>query len=193
MSTLYLITHAHTRQQRTVDAAEWVLSETGTQQALILAQQPFWNQVDRIVVSSEPKTSLTVEPVLHQRQLPLVVNALFDELQRTAEWIYDYGARVAEVFAHPHRSIGGWEPAANALSRVLTGIATLRTYSPHETIALVGHGLTLSLYRSHLLGQNQVNWEDWRRLSFAAVAIVDLDTGKLLEDFCAVAGESPRG
>ncbi|MBX2998238.1 MAG: histidine phosphatase family protein [Caldilineaceae bacterium] len=193
MTTLYLITHAHTQQQPNVDAATWRLSETGRTQARILAQQPFWEYVDRVVLSSEPKTRLTVEAVLGTHPRPVIVDARFDELIRTAEWTHDYAGRVAEVFAHPNVSIEGWEAAQHALTRFLAGIETVRQQYTGETLALVGHGLTLSLYRAHLLGQARVDLEEWRTLSFAAVAQVDLQSQELIADFVPVAGASPRG
>jgi broad specificity phosphatase PhoE len=193
MSILYLITHAHTHQQLDVDAAHWSLSEVGAEQARQLAQQPFWDQVDQIVLSSEPKTYLTVEPVLASRALPLTVDARFDELKRTPEWTHDYAARVAEVFANPEASIAGWEPAAHALSRFREGIAKLHQAFQAKRTVLVGHGLTFSLYRAHLLEQKTVSMDDWRNLSFAAVAQVDLDTQALIVDFEPVAGTLPRG
>jgi broad specificity phosphatase PhoE len=192
MTTLFLITHANTRQQPNVDAATWALSETGLAQAQILAQQPFWDGVDRIVLSSEPKTRLTVDAVLAARPLPVIVDARFDELIRTAEWTDDYAGRVAEVFAHPNVSIEGWEAAQHALTRFLAGIETLHQQFAGETLALVGHGLTLSLYRANLLGQERVDLEEWRTLSFAALAQVDVEAGRLVNDFYPVAGHSPR-
>lgn len=192
MTTLFLITHAHTRQQPGIDAATWNLSETGQAQAQILAAQPFWDQVDHIVLSSELKTRLTVDAVLTARPLPVTVDARFDELIRTAEWTDDYVGRVAQVFAHPDLSIGGWEPASQALARFLAGIDALRARYAGETMALVGHGLILSLYRTHLLGQSHVDLDQWRALSFAAVAQVDLQSQKLVADFVPMAGASPR-
>jgi broad specificity phosphatase PhoE len=191
VSTLFLITHAHTHQQPGVNPATWMLSETGLAQAQILASQPFWDRVDRIVLSSEPKTRLTVDAVLRTRPLPVIVDARFDELIRTG-WTYDYAGRVAEVFAHPNVSIEGWEAAQHALTRFLAGIETLHQQFAGETLALVGHGLTLSLYRANLLGQERVDLEEWRTLSFAAFAQVDVEAGRLVNDFYPVAGHSPR-
>lgn len=192
MTTLYLITHAHTRQQPNVDAATWTLSDRGQMQAQILAEQPFWDGVERIVLSSEPKTRLTVDAVLAARPLPVTVDARFDELIRTPEWTYDYAGRVAQVFAYPDESIGGWESAADALARFLAGIESLQSQHAGETLALVGHGLTFSLYRAHLLGQAHVDLDQWRTLSFAAVAQIDLQSQRLVADFVPVAGASPR-
>jgi broad specificity phosphatase PhoE len=192
MTTLFLITHAHTQQQPNVDAATWTLSERGRTQAQILAGQPFWDRVDRVVLSSEPKTRLTVNAVLSACPLPVTVDARFDELIRTAEWTEDYVGRVAQVFAHPHASIHGWEAANQALARFLAGIESLQGQCVGETLALVGHGLTFSLYRAHLLSRTHVDLDEWRSLSFAAVAQVDLQSQKLVADFVPVAGASPR-
>ena len=105
MTRLYLIRHALTRQDPGVDSAMWQLSELGLQQALTLAAQPFWEQIDRIVLSSEPKTRLTVEPLLRQRHLPVVIDARFDELYRTG-WIADYTAQVRQAFLKPYLAAG---------------------------------------------------------------------------------------
>lgn len=193
MTTLYLITHAHTTQVRDVDATSWTLSETGRAQAERLSEEPFWSQVTRAALSSEPKTRLTLEPVLRRRPISVMVDARFDELRRTPKWTEDYVQRVAEVFATPKQSIGGWEPAADALTRFLSGIEALHRKFKGQTVALVGHGLTLSLYRAHLLGQDHVDIHAWRSLSFAAVARVDLEAKRLVADFRPVAGVSPRG
>ena len=180
---LFLITHAHTQQKKEADATQWELSETGEAQAVALARLPFWDDVDRVVVSSEAKTRLTVAPVLAARRLPMTVDPRLDELRRGSGWVEDYAARVAEVFAHPNLAIGGWESAADALTRFLSGIHALRDAFPQETIALVGHGLTFSLFRAHLLGREWVDFADWQRLSFCAVAAVEWPELRLSQDF----------
>src|SRR5690606_27242250 len=127
------ITHAHTEQQRDVDATTWTLSNAGELQAMVLAREAFWAQVDRVVLSNEPKTRLTVEPVLRERSLPVTVDPRFDELKRSTAWTDNYVERVAKVFANPKQSIAGWEPAADALIRFLAGIADLQTDFPDKT------------------------------------------------------------
>jgi broad specificity phosphatase PhoE len=189
---LYLITHAHTQADPATDAAHWCLSAQGERQAALLVLQPFWTQVDRIVLSSEPKTRLTVAPLLVDRPLPVTVDARFDELLRPG-WVEEYERRVAQALANPARPAGDWEPANHGLHRFLAGVADLCTQWPGQTLALVGHGLTLSLYRAHLLGQSHVVLADWQRLSFAAVALVDPVNERLLQDFEPVAGAAPRG
>jgi broad specificity phosphatase PhoE len=181
---LYLIRHAHTLQDRNTDSNQWRLSERGVAQAQQLAQQPFWQAVTQLVLSSEPKTRLTVEPLLAQRPLPVLVDRRFDELRRGG-WISaeQYLAQVQQAFAHPYQAVSDWESADQALQRVRSGIEALVQRFPTATLALVGHGLTLSLYRADLLGQRTVHFADWQQLPFAAVALVDPVRGQLLQDF----------
>ncbi len=183
---LYLIAHACTRQVPDTDAAFWELNELGTMQAAALARQPFWDEVDRLLLSREHKTRLTVAPLLQRRDLPVAEDDRFNELLRSPEWTCDYTARVAEVFHRPLDSVAGWEPAARALTRFCSGIDNWTSRYPHETLALVGHGLTFSLYRAYLLGLPTVALKDWQQLSFAAVACVQ--NGQFVEDFVVPPG-----
>jgi broad specificity phosphatase PhoE len=191
MTTLYLISHAHTAQQPTVDAALWRLSPRGVEQAAILAEQPFWAEVSLVVVSEEAKTYLTAQPAVERWQLPLMVEARFNELKRPG-WVGDYEGHVRSAFARPEASIGGWEAAQTALQRFLAGVAALPPIPDGRAVALVSHGLVLSLYRAKLLAQPYVEFVDWKRLGFAAVARTNLTTRSLDCDFAAVAGEAPR-
>ncbi|MCX6046555.1 MAG: phosphoglycerate mutase family protein [Chloroflexi bacterium] len=192
MTQLYLITHAHTRQDPGADVVTWQLSEVGRTQALALANQPFWTQIDRVVLSSEPKTRLTIAPLLGQRHLPVVIDHRFDELQRPG-WVADYTAQVRQAFLEPEIPAGEWEPASKALARFLAGVAHLCQQFSEETVALVGHGLTFSLYRAYLLGKPTVDLAEWQQLSFAAQAIIDPVAKTILQDFQPLAGHRPRG
>lgn len=191
MATLTLITHAHTQVDPATDAVTWRLSAAGEAQAAALADQPFWATVDRILVSSEAKTRLTIAPLLAERSLPVTADARFDEAARPG-WCDDYAARVAAFFADPTRSAGGWERAEAALARFLAGIAAHVPAAGGEHVALVAHGLVLSLYRAYLLGLATAPFDDWRRLEFAAVAQVDLAGPALVQDFVPVAPSPPR-
>ncbi len=191
MATLTLITHAHTQIDPATDAVTWRLSAAGEAQAVALAGQPFWATVDRILVSSEAKTRLTIAPVLAARDLPVTADPRFDEAARPG-WCDDYAARVAAFFAEPERSAGGWEAANAALARFRDGLNAHIDPTAGEHFALVAHGLVLSLYRAHLLGLATAPFAAWRRLAFAAVARVDLAGPAITQDFVPVAPAPPR-
>lgn len=188
---LFLIRHAQVEIQPQHDAREWVLSTVGRRQAEQVAALSMWDDIDRIAVSSEPKTRLTVAAVLAQRSLSVRIDPRFDELQRRG-WVDDYASQVQRAFAEPTQAADEWEPAAAALARFRAGIADLCTQFPGATLALVGHGLTLSLYRAHLLSYSHVRFADWQQLSFAAVALVDPVSEELIQDFQPVATHPPR-
>jgi broad specificity phosphatase PhoE len=94
---IFLITHAHTQQQPVIDARLWQLSSRGADQAEALAAAPFWAEVAAIVCSSEPKTRLTVAPLLRERLLPVYSDARFDEVHRSG-WTDDYAGCVRAFF-----------------------------------------------------------------------------------------------
>lgn len=179
---MFLITHAHTEQVADVAADAWRLSSRGGEQAASLAGASFWDVVDRVVVSAEPKTFLTVAGVVAERNLPVWIDSRFDELRR-AGWIDDYAAQVEKVFTYPMQSVAGWESADAVRTRLQLGLADLQRRFVGETVALVGHGICLSLLRSRLLGLPTVNFLDWQQLSFGSYAYVNLDPPAVLEDF----------
>lgn len=192
MTRLHLITHAHTAIDPAQDAAGWRLSATGQRQAEALALLSFWDSVDRILISGEAKTRLTVAPLLARRALPVISDRRFDEVQRPG-WVEDYAEQVRAFFAAPQQTVGGWEPAAHALQRFLAGLGDRLTPDGGEQVALVSHGLVLSLYRAHLLGQPLADFAAWRQLGFAAVATVDLHGPAWSKEFTPVVASPLRG
>lgn len=188
---LYLIRHAETQQDSQTASTQWHLTPKGERQAQALAKHPLWNDVDCIILSGEPKTRLTIEQVIAERNLPTWVEGRFNELRRGG-WVEDYTSQVAQAFAQPHLAAGEWESASAALGRFLDGITLLRKRFVNENLALVGHGLIFSLYRSYLLRQPTAELEEWQQLSFAAVAVVNPVSERLLQDFIPIANEPPQ-
>lgn len=188
---LYLIRHAETQQDSQTASTQWHLTPKGEWQAQALAKHPLWNDVDCIILSGESKTRLTIEPVIAERNLPTWVEGRFNELRRGG-WVEDYTSQVAQAFAYPHLAAGEWESASAALGRFLDGITLLRKRFVNENLALVGHGLIFSLYRSYLLRQPTAKLEEWQQLSFAAVAVVNPVSERLLQDFIPIANEPPQ-
>lgn len=178
----YLITHVATAQQRARDATQWGLSDAGRAQAAALAAASFWATVEQVIVSSEAKAFLSVASVVADRGLPVWVDSRLDELRR-GRWVDGYSAQVAEMLAHPNSSVGEWEAASAALERVCGALAMIERRFAGKTVALVGHGLTLSLLRAHYLGLARVRYDDWVRLPFGAVAAVELPGGRWIQDF----------
>jgi broad specificity phosphatase PhoE len=179
---MYWITHAHTEQIAGVAADAWRLSARGIEQAGALTSAPLWEQLDRVVVSSEPKTWLTVAKAVEEWRLPVWVDCRFDELRRGG-WCEDYAAQVAAAFADPLQSIPGWETVESVRERAWRGLADLQQRFAGETLALVGHGICISVLRAMILGHDHVDLNAWQRLSFGSCATISLDPPAVLDDF----------
>jgi broad specificity phosphatase PhoE len=179
---IYLITHAHTEQVPEVVTDAWQLSARGEQQAEELAHAPFWRDVHRIVLSSETKTWLTVARVVESHRLPVWVDSRLDELRRTG-WSDDYARQVARSFAEPDIAHSGWESVRSVRERAVAALDDLERRFAGEALAIVGHGICLSVVRSAMLGQELVEFSAWQRLAFASMAKIELQPPSLLIDF----------
>jgi broad specificity phosphatase PhoE len=179
---IYMITHAHTEQVRDVAVDSWTLSQRGAEQASKLAVAPFWASVTQIVVSAEQKTYLTVAEIGKLHSLPIWVDSRFDELRR-AGWTENYAEQVKAVFADPTRSVAGWETAESVRQRALSGLADLQKRFEGETLALVGHGLCLSILRAFAMHSPLVDFHAWQRMAFGSYASISLNPLTLMSDF----------
>ncbi|MBC8075843.1 MAG: histidine phosphatase family protein, partial [Chloroflexales bacterium] len=97
------------------------------------------------------------------------------ELCRPAVWESQerYEQIVFQVFAAPDRSVEGWEPAGDVLHRMLAVLNEVSAARPEQSVALVGHGLALSLLLADLQGLPHPSLAAWRAIPFAAVAAID--------------------
>lgn len=179
---IHLITHAHTQIDPSAASDTWHLSSRGVEQAQKLATAPFWDEVTQIVVSSEAKTWLTVAQVAAARSLPVWVDSRFDELRRGG-WTADYADVVATAFSTPSRAIAGWESVQSLQARVGAGLDALQNRFGAHVIALVGHGIAMSVLRAMILGQDRVDPAMWSRLAFGSYASVELATMRVISDF----------
>ena len=179
--TLYLIRHAHT-QQTALPVETWHLSDLGLLQAQRLAEQPFWQDVHIICASVEPKALQTAQIVSERHDLPVEPSFDLRELRRPGDPVGDYEAVVREVLENPTRSVNGWEPAGEAQTRVMTAIERLLMLHENETLAVVSHGLALTLYLAYLT-DTQPTLDLWRGLSFASATQVDPDARQMLARF----------
>ncbi|MFO7173931.1 MAG: histidine phosphatase family protein, partial [Bacillota bacterium] len=163
--------------------AEWPLSPRGEQQALALADVPFWGEVTAIYSSPEPKAVATVTPAPTRWGLTIHLVDDLRELERPPGLVPDYEAAVAACFAAPERSVGGWEPAGQVQRRMTRAIRRLAEVAGGRPIAVASHGLSLALFLAGLEGRPAPSLDEWRALPMPGWALLDLDTGRLIRPF----------
>jgi broad specificity phosphatase PhoE len=180
-NTLYLIRHAHT-QQTMLPVETWPLSELGRQQAHKLAEQPFWQEVHIICTSVEPKAIQTAQIVAERHDLPVKPSFDLRELRRPGGHVSDYESAVRQVLENPERSVNGWEPAGEAQTRIVTAIERLLALHENETLAVVSHGLVLTLYLAYLADATPT-LDLWHSIPFASAVQLDPETHQILAHF----------
>jgi len=175
MPKLYIIRHAAT-QQSASPAETWPLSAQGQAQAQALVEHPCWQEVTRIVSSPEAKALATVRPSAQRHGLPLEVHSDLRELQRSPVYLTNEGYQrtVQELFEHPERSVNQWESASSVRSRMQAAIKQLCERYNHDTLALVSHGLALSIWLAAVRSEAKPSFEAWRSLGFCTVLALEL-------------------
>jgi 2,3-bisphosphoglycerate-dependent phosphoglycerate mutase len=187
MTQLFLIRHARSRMMG--DAAErWPLSEKGRREASILARQDFWRQVELVFSSPEPKALQTAEPAARRWSIPLQIVDCLHELRRP-RLIRNYRRAIARIFKDPEKSIADMEPAARAAERITRCLKELVTAHPNRTLAVVSHGLVLTLFLAQLEGR----WPtvaEWQAVPFTGLIVVDTNTWHPIENWLSVSEAS---
>ena len=188
MSIVYLIRHPHTCVDLSRPAAEWDLDETGEAELAALLDAPFWPSLAALYASGERKAIRVAEGAADRYGLAWESLAGLGEVNRAAFTAPDraaYETAIAALFAWPEVSVGGWESAGEAVRRFRRTLGeALARHAPGDSLAVVAHGLVLSLCLADLR-REAPSLARWRALDFGAVVALDRETLRPLSDFLA--------
>jgi broad specificity phosphatase PhoE len=185
---VFLIRHGPVELDLAVPAEQWQLSAAGYDLVLRLAALPCLAGLQTVWSSPEAKAVATARPLAQRYDLPLLLHPKLAELRRGPGNLpqrSEYEAAVSQAFAQPEISVNGWERACDARQRMLDALDEIAAASSGP-IAVVSHGLALSLLVGHLRGQTQVDLAEWRAIPLPALAILDLDSRRLVAPFRSV-------
>jgi len=185
VSRIYLVRHPETTVDLSVPSDQWALSPAGLEQAQLLAKQPFWRPVGMIYSSEEPKATATARIVAARTGLPWQTRACLGELDRSAFQPPDiaaYRSAVARMFGTPFQQVLGWESRAHAEERIVTCVQQIADKARGGDIAIVSHGLILTLLIAHLDALLEP-FDFWRSIGFADVAVLESEGWELVEPF----------
>jgi broad specificity phosphatase PhoE len=163
MSHIYFITHPEVAIDPTIPMTEWDLSVIGRQRLEALVAQPWMTTIDALFASTERKARTTAEWIASLRRLSVTYLADLGEKDRSATGFLEpsaYRQLRDAFFAHPARSIQGWERAVDAQARVLQAIehAVAQT-PPNANVAVISHGGVGTLVLNHVQ-QVQIRKDD---------------------------------
>lgn len=157
---LYLIRHAETVKDPSRPAAEWDLRPDAAATLAAWRRWHVWKRIPRWYSSPEPKA---VHTAIGLTSAPVIQLAELAEVRREG-WTDNYDDTVERLFRAPDTSPApGWECASQTLARFDRCMRTLAT--PGTDLAVVTHGLVLSLWRAKL-ARAPVDLAQWRALRF---------------------------
>jgi len=183
---LRYVTHPQVRVSAQVPVPRWGLTDQGRQRVSLLCEQPWWVTTTRLVSSDETKALETAAIIAARTGLPIEVRAGLHENDRSSTGFVpsDRFEQLADqFFAHPDRSVEGWERARDAQRRIVEGTADL-VGDGEGDVALCGHGAVGTLLLCHLLQVPIGRTEDQNGPDAAPgggnVWVLDRGTGRIL-------------
>lgn len=161
---LYLIRHAKPKQDPSLPAAEWQLSEDAYEALDALGHKLKTKDINCIVTSSEPKAKATAEYLAAQLTIACYEQAGLEEHYRRStpfmsqeRWL----ETINNFFQKPDECILGEETANEAKWRFSRAVA-LASSNYGESIAIVSHGTVISLFVAE--HKKLDAWQLWQSL-----------------------------
>jgi broad specificity phosphatase PhoE len=153
---IYLITHPDVVVQPEMPISEWPLSPAGRARMERGLAQPWIPSITSIYASTERKAVEAAQMLADHLALPCRCIPTLGENDRSSTGYLpraEFEAVADAFFAHPERSVRGWERAVDAQSRIVAAVRRLaeadRTVG---AVAIVAHGAVGALLYCQLRG-----------------------------------------
>lgn len=176
MPFMILIRHAAPDIDPEVPSTRWRLSPAGRATSRLLADRLRDFEIATIVTSVESKAKETGEIIADELGVPCQVRQDLQENDRRGLEVVDedaYQMLIAQVFAQPELAVTGGESGQEASNRFHRAVVDALDESPGETIAVVAHGVVMSLFVSRF---NSIDtFEFWSSLGLPVAVVLDRD------------------
>ena len=143
-STVRFITHPDVVIDPVVPVPEWPLSDVGLARMKAGLAQPWVRGIGAIWASTERKALDGAMVLSAATGVPVRTMAELGENDRSATGYLpraEFEATADLFFAHPERSIRGWERAVDAQARIVAAVeAALAASAADVDVAIVAHG-----------------------------------------------------
>jgi broad specificity phosphatase PhoE len=150
----FFLTHPEVTVDPAIPVEQWSLSKAGRRRAHLLSGCAWTAELTRIISSEERKAVETAAILAGGLGLDRCTDAALGENDRSATGFLppeEFEATADQFFAHPDRSVRGWETAEHAQHRVLDAVRSHLATGPGG-IAFVAHGGVGTLLLCHLMG-----------------------------------------
>jgi broad specificity phosphatase PhoE len=128
-----------------------------------LLAQPWVEDIGAIVCSTEQKAIDGAEILARHLSIGFTMVEALGEIDRTSTGYLpqeEHAATARQLFAHPARSVRGWETACDAQQRIVEAVESVITGNPGDGhLTIVSHGAVATFYLCHLKGC-PIRWEE---------------------------------
>lgn len=181
MPTVFFITHPDVQIDPDVPVPEWPLNERGRARMRAMATHRWIGGVRAIFASSERKARDGAQLLAEGLGLQgyTVIDSLGENDRSATGYLpkQEFEATADAFFAEPQISVRGWEPAADAQTRIIRAVeqAVSQAFDTGD-IAIVGHGGTGTLLYCYVVGlpisrrheQPSTNGGNWFAVDWAS-------------------------
>lgn len=154
---LHFISHPNVVVDPAVPVPRWPLSEIGKARMREGLKQPWIPGVASIYSSTEQKAIDTARILASHLSIDFEQVEDLGENDRSSTGFLDpdeFEVVADEFFAHPDRSVRGWERAADAQRRIVRAVTAIEQRDRNVgNIAIVSHGAVGTLLYCHLTGR----------------------------------------
>lgn len=184
MPTLHFITHPEVAIDPSVPVSDWPLSLEGVRRMSLALERPWMSRPAAVFSSAERKATDAAHLVADRFGLPSVIVAELGENDRSVTGYLpkaEFEATADLFFAHPERSVRGWERAVDAQRRIVAAVdQVIADVLGPGGIAVLSHGGVGSLLLCHLKGVPISRSEDQPGVGGGCVYSFDTGTRALL-------------
>lgn len=178
MSTIiYLVRNAQTLPKSDVEAADWLLSTTGEEQAEKLATPLMNYGIDVVYTSPFVRARQTVRPFLAQSALEEVIAPSLTD-QKTAETTLapaEFQAVVQKMWADENFSEQNCESNAACQKRICDFMQQILDEQGEKTVLISTHGQPLALFLRSI--EPRVDIDTWANMQMPHVYRVEYKDG----------------
>ncbi len=154
-STVRYLSHPQVLVDPAKPVPEWSLNELGKSRVEALARSVALIGTQLIISSAETKAIETASPLAEALSCCLEIREKMHENDRSATGFLppdEFEAVADQFFAHPDRSVLGWETAQSAQSRIVREVRKCLREHADGDVLFVGHGGVGTLLYCHLSG-----------------------------------------
>jgi broad specificity phosphatase PhoE len=146
------LTHPQVQVEPATPVPSWGLSAVGRARLLALVAAGWLRGTTQIIASAETKAIQTAEPIASAVGVSIEIRKAMHENDRTATGFLppeEFEIVADQFFAHPDKSICGWECAKEAQRRIVREAETVLSRDHSGDVLFVGHGAVGTLLYCH--------------------------------------------